>query len=695
MDSVLSFKTNNLTEAEGGLPRHPVRILFGLYLLSVLLRFLLSYYLRHMPSIYVDESLYINIAKSLAAGEGIAYRSQPVLYPYIFYPLLLVPLHLFPTPFDLYRIIQLYNVVLISSSAFPAYLFARDFTGDKRKALLAASFTLLMPDLQIAGLLMAESVIWPLSLWLIFFSCRLFLSEEKRLFNGVMVGFFSALLFWTKPGAIAMGIILLLSALFLGEKPQIQKRRPAVLAGFAVCGVLIVFFYVLYVFVFHYSMSLLGLYRKQLTVVTAAWVAAVIEFSLLQLLLFAIACGGVFFVLPLVSYVGYDEDRKQFISAFLIGLVVTAVGTAALVDMFQWNGSYTNPQLHLRYMAMFVPVMFVFSLGASFPQQTKKRSLLLALGGMAVLVVFPGASVGFVKGESTYMDSFALSAYLSDFIPPTVGIILTAALVLFLAWLCLQIARDQTSSLKKHSLVFFALFLFYNNTCGYIACTYPKDENGCGSDAVQMNAVLEELPGDVLIVTQQLYNETLSYCLESRLRKPYQQVTIDALIEALAETDGVYRPFIPEDQSPNVGNHLTPETNTFLFGATVADHVEFSPSAQVQKSANDWYALVKVPEGERMADTMLYGIDLQTLHENQQSKLYVFDDSLYRKGKLSFTLLAYSNEPSVSLVIENTNRQMTFPLSENPQMINLSLRPGETVITAVGGDAMIPTYSTK
>ena len=138
-----------------------------IYLLSIVVRFSLAFFFRHGPTVQIDESLYINIAKSLAAGEGIAYRSQPVPYMYIFYPILLSPLYFSPLPFDLYRVIQLYNAVLISSSAFPIYLFAKEFIGSRKKAFLASSLTLLMPDLQMAGFLMSESVVWPLSLWLI------------------------------------------------------------------------------------------------------------------------------------------------------------------------------------------------------------------------------------------------------------------------------------------------------------------------------------------------------------------------------------------------------------------------------------------------------------------------------------------------------------------------------------------------
>ena len=112
--------------------KHPWLLISCLYLLSVALRFALALLFRHGPTISIDESLYINIAKSLAAGEGITYRSQPIPYMYLLYPLLLVPLYLLPFPVNFYRLIQLYNAFLICTSIFPVFLFAKDFTGSNK-----------------------------------------------------------------------------------------------------------------------------------------------------------------------------------------------------------------------------------------------------------------------------------------------------------------------------------------------------------------------------------------------------------------------------------------------------------------------------------------------------------------------------------------------------------------------------------
>ncbi len=693
------IKNSHIMEGKS-LPLHPAAILAVLYILGVSVRFVLSFFFRTGPTLTIDESLYISLAQSLAAGEGIAYRSQPIPYMYIFYPLLLAPLYWFPLPFDLYRVVQFWNALLITTSVFPAYLLAKAFTGDRRKALLASALTLLMPDMQMSGYLMAESAVWPLALWLMFFSCRLFIFEEKRIFNAVMTGVFAALLFWTKPGSLVMGFAVLIAALLLGEKRERKERRPAVLVGLCVCAAMILLFYSLYIFVFGYQPSLLGLYNKQLTDVSSVWFAAVAEFSALQLILFAVACGGVFFAVPYACCRRYNSSQKSFLTAFSIGLIFLAAGTAAFVDMFHWNGSFINPQLHLRYMAMYVPVMVVFSLGVPW-EKSKNTYLAVMLAVIALFLIYPGASAGFVEGDfvdgtSTSVDSLALSGWLkSNYIPPYIGVFLTVLCVCFLLFLSWRALRGRSSSLVHNLCIgFFVLVLLVHNVSGYIAGNVGAESYGYGSDAVEMNKLLEELPGDTLIVTQQHYDEILSYGLEARLRKPCQQVTVDAFIKSLSETGGVYTPFVPEDLSPNVGNHLTPDADAFLFGVTVADHLEFSPFTDTQLSSEGWYTLAQVSEGRRLLDSALYGMDTHTLHKNEYAQLFVFDENRYQNGRLTLSLLACAKEGPVNLSIENAGRTQKISLSSEPFEYKISLRPGETILKPDGGDAMIFTYRT-
>ena len=171
--------------------------------------------------------------------------------------------------------------------------------------------------------------------------------------------------------------------------------------------------------------------------------------------------------------------------------------------------------------------------------------------------------------------------------------------------------------------------------------------------------------------------------------------TVDAFIEALAGSGGVYFPFVPEDQSPNVGNHLTPDTDTFLFGITVSEHLEFSPFADTQVSSEGWYTLAQVPEGKRLLDSALHGLDNHTLHESETAQLFIFDEDRYHNGRLSLSLLACAKDSSAALFIENSGRSQRISLSSEPFVYNISLLPGDVIITSEDGDVLILTYQTK
>ncbi len=680
-------------------PRRVGIVLLGMCFLSVCIRFLFAVVVTDGPFIVIDESLYTNIARSLAAGEGIAYRSQPVNYMYIFYPLLLVPLYLFPLKVDLYRLVQFYNIVLISSSLFPAYLFTKEFTKSRKKALVVGAFTLLMADMQMADLLMSECVVWPLSLWLIFFAYKLFTSEKNLIPFGVLVGLFTALLFWTKPGSLAMGIVLLLAALTLGEKQHVKRRLPAVLTGCIVCIGLIAFFYVLYVFVFGYEMSLLGHYNKQLTEISLRWIAAVTEFSVLQLFLFAVGCGCISFVLPYACFRSFEPQQKVFIIAFSAGLIVTAIGTAAFVDMYKWNESFTNPQLHIRYLAMFIPVMLALSITVPVENWKSSKALIPSLLVLVLFLIVPGAGVGSVRGESTFMDSYALASFLhSKYLPSIYGYIITAILVLLLLFICLMLYRGKEHiPLLKTSLLVFAVVILSHNFCGYhVAAHYSMLEN-FAEDAREANAFVEEHTEKLLGVTLQKYDDIRSYWLESRMRKPLQQVTFDSLLEELNRTDGIYIPFVPANQAPNINNHITPQTDTFLLGSTLSYHAELNPELDVQQTENYWFSFVDAPAGTRLFDTALFNMNGNTIDAGSQATLIVFDDSRYDDGSLSLSFCAYSDNPNAKLSIENDGVTMRIiPLTdEQDKIYRISLPKGVVTFTAIGGDVALTTYLTE
>ena len=680
-------------------PEKPLKKKASVWLLlmfaaSVVLRFVLALLLRHGPTVIIDESLYINIAKSLALEGKIAYRGQPVDYMYILYPLLLTPLYLLKLPFDMYRVIQLYNAILISTCVFPAYLFAKEFTGSERKALFSAGVTLLMPDMAMAGFMMSECVIWPLSLWVFCFAMKLYKNEGKAPKWGILTGTFSALLFWTKPGSFAFGAVLLIFALIAAWKEKDKTAIRAAAAGIAALAVLIAIFYGIYVFGFGYDMSVLGLYDKQLTEVNGRWIAGASEASVLQVMLLAMAAGGIYAVFPFAYLREYESVQRKFILATAAGIIIAAIGTAVLVVMYQWNESLTNMQLHMRYMAMFVPVLFIFSQPVACRKGGTSKGFLIALAVMAGLMIFPGARVGSVLGESTNIDSMALAAFFRHRKIETVwGIITIICSVTFIVFLMMEISRELSPALKRICKGYFLAFLLVNSICVYISGNVKVDRK-VTEDALAANKIVEEEEGKVLGVTQQYYNEIMTYWLEARIRRPIQHVTIDNMVVAMEKTKGVYAPFVPIDQSPNIHNGETPEVNALLLEATIAEHLELNPELEAETTPNGINTLVHLKEGERWADTMLFGMNNNTLAEGKTATLCIFDEERIAGGELAVSVTAYAKTEGTKLAVSNGGKSFEIELSAEEATYEFTVSSGSIAFTAKDGDAEILRYST-
>jgi hypothetical protein len=138
--------------------------LTGLVVLSALVRYALA---RRIvaPWIMVDELIYSELAKSVAAGEGFRIRGDAVAGAYGFvYPLLLAPawalLDSIPAAYTAAKAI---NALAISLAVVPAYLLARRVVS-QAGALAVAVLTAVLPSLLYAGMLMTENAFFPLFL---------------------------------------------------------------------------------------------------------------------------------------------------------------------------------------------------------------------------------------------------------------------------------------------------------------------------------------------------------------------------------------------------------------------------------------------------------------------------------------------------------------------------------------------------
>jgi hypothetical protein len=116
------------------------------------------------PWIMVDELVYSELAKSLAAHGQFLVRGVPSNGYGFVYPVLIAPaFRLFGSVPRAYAVAKDINAVVMSLAAVPAYFLARRLVAPG-PALVAAVLSLLIPSLLYTGMLMTENPFYPLFL---------------------------------------------------------------------------------------------------------------------------------------------------------------------------------------------------------------------------------------------------------------------------------------------------------------------------------------------------------------------------------------------------------------------------------------------------------------------------------------------------------------------------------------------------
>jgi hypothetical protein len=116
------------------------------------------------PFVFVDELIYSELARSLAAGDGYAVRETPVTGYSLLYPLLIAPAYAaFDDLTQAYAAAKGINAVVMSLSAVPAYLLARR-VARPGLSLVAAAAAVVVPSMAYTGTITTESLFYPASL---------------------------------------------------------------------------------------------------------------------------------------------------------------------------------------------------------------------------------------------------------------------------------------------------------------------------------------------------------------------------------------------------------------------------------------------------------------------------------------------------------------------------------------------------
>ncbi len=154
------------------------------------------------PFIMVDELVYAELARSLAATGDFAVRDVPDRGFGVLYPVLIAPAFwLYDSIPDAYAAVKTINSLLMSLAAIPAYLIARRMV-PVGLSLLAAVLAVAVPSLVYTATVMSENVFYPLSLlcaWVL-----VLVLERPGWWRAVLLYALVTLAFLTRAQAVVM-----------------------------------------------------------------------------------------------------------------------------------------------------------------------------------------------------------------------------------------------------------------------------------------------------------------------------------------------------------------------------------------------------------------------------------------------------------------------------------------------------------
>ena len=145
----------------GGITAREVLPLVLIYVLAAATYALVARVVK-VPIIYPDEFTYGHVAQSLAAGDGVAWRGDPVSLRSLLYVLAIAPSWVVSSGHTAYDIARSINAVMASLVAIPVWLVARPLLGP-RLALVPALLSVAGTWMLTTAYLLTESLALPLA----------------------------------------------------------------------------------------------------------------------------------------------------------------------------------------------------------------------------------------------------------------------------------------------------------------------------------------------------------------------------------------------------------------------------------------------------------------------------------------------------------------------------------------------------
>lgn len=651
---------------------HTAVILLAVYAVTAGIRFLLAVLTSSYPTIGIDEFLYYSLGRSIATQGRLIFHGQSADYIYILYPLILSPVYLlFQSGAPYYRLLQLWNVLLMSTSVFPLFYLNRAVLKDEKKALVATVITLLLPDFILGEHILSEAIIYPLFFTLMY--CAYEYVEQNNWKNLLWIGLIGGLLYSTKPGSVVPAAAFLLFAVI-----RSVCRKDIRSFGGMIGGILILFgtgfaFYLTATKVFGYSGSVLSIYNNEVGGTASEYIRAFLLALATYPYYFILSCGIIGFAYPVMRCKEWEPSVRTFWWIILVCLFGMIVGTAWIINRTEFRASL----VHLRYIAMYVPLMITFSSISpkEIVQSTKKRKKSVKTSvpwiGMAIVVAFValctvvfGCKIG---SQSTSAFPFFLLSILNDRVLPLsaqiAGNIVIILLCAGVVAVCLKLYGRK--SILAFCLTCMACMMIINGIFGYAAVRANSSEK-LGREGLSVRDIVKDEPYIFLLSSE----STGDIGVDVNTRNNNYTVLTNDFINNLQVNNGVYVPYVPEAMRGMASVDLTPQTNTLILGLDCFSQFQWSENVKIEPHYGDTLHVVRFRQGERLVDSTMGNLKQRVLVPNKAGILLVYSDQ-------------YMGQPlKVRMEIKSTVAQK-MTMNSTHELVEIDLKEGRDWYEAV------------
>jgi hypothetical protein len=369
------------------------------------------------PWIMSDELSYSEMAKSFAATGHFLIRGYPSGISSVGYPFLISAGWLFGPVATAYGVAKAINVVLMSLSAVPVYLWTSRLVRNCWWAVVAAALALLVPGLVYSGMLMTENAFLP-SFVLATFAIALALERPTLVRQGAALAAIGLVCVFRIQGLVLLVVlpVALVAKLLLdlraeprlrGVRPVLGRLRPFWPTGAVVVGSVIV--YVAYKLAQGVSLtSGFGTYTTVATAHysvrdTARW--ALYHFAELPLAFGVVpACAFLLLLLLAIWRGAVSEAERAFLATATAALALVVVQVAAFASRFSFR-------VEERYMFVLAP-LFIVALAVWLDRGLPRPPLPAIVAAAVPVMLFATLPLRSLLNVSILSDTFGLIPFL-------------------------------------------------------------------------------------------------------------------------------------------------------------------------------------------------------------------------------------------------------------------------------------------